>query len=105
MDCQGPEPLKDVQVALTVDGVSVASQTVDLEPGQARLLEFKYQIDVPAEPGHPQFVNAAVEVQTATIAGDRLKSDNTRYLVVPVVAGLAGGVCRSAWAARGCQSR
>ncbi len=88
VDCQGPEPLKDVQVALTVDGVSVASQTVDLDPGQSRLLEFKYQIDVPAEPGHPQFVNASVEVQTATIAGDRLKSDNTRHLVVPVVAAL-----------------
>ncbi len=88
VDCQGPEPLKDVQVALTVDGVSVASQTVDLDPGQSRLLEFKYQIDVPAEPGHPQFVNASVEVQTATIAGDRLKSDNARHLVVPVVAAL-----------------
>lgn len=88
VECNGPVPLKDVQVALTVDGVSVASQTVDLEPGQSRLLEFKYQIDVPAEPGHPQFVNAAVEVQTATIEGDRLKADNKRHLVVPVVAGL-----------------
>lgn len=88
VECSGPGTLKDVQVALTVDGVSVASQTVDLEPGQSRLLEFKYQIDVPAEPGHPQFVNAAVEVQTATIEGDHLKSDNKRHLVIPVVAGL-----------------
>ena len=88
VDCQGPEPLKDVQVALAVDGVSVASQTIDLEPGQSRLLEFKYQIDVPAEPGRPQFVNASAEVLTATIEGDRLKADNTRHLVVPVVAGL-----------------
>ncbi len=88
VECSGEKPLKDVQVALSVAGVSVASQTIDLEPKQARLLEFKYQIDVPAEPGRPQFVNAAVQVQTATIAGDRLKSDNQRHLVVPVVAGL-----------------
>ena len=88
VESHGAKALKDVQVALTVDGVSVASQTLDLEPEQARLLEFKYQIDVPAEPGRPQFVNAAVEVQTATIEGDRLKSDNVRHLVVPVVAGL-----------------
>ncbi len=88
VESHGAKALKDVQVALSVDGVSVASQTFDLEPKQARLLEFKYQIDVPAESGRPQFVNAAVEVQTATIEGDRLKSDNVRHLVVPVVAGL-----------------
>jgi hypothetical protein len=88
VECSGEKALKDVQVALTVDGVSVASQTFDLEPKQSRLLEFKYQIDVPAEPGRPRFVSAAVEVQTATIEGDHLKSDNQRHLVVPVVAGL-----------------
>ncbi len=88
VESNGPEKLQDVQVALSVDGVSVASQTIDMEPKQTRQLQFQYQIDVPAQPGRPQFINAAAEVQTASIEGDRLKFDNKRHLVVPVVAAL-----------------
>ncbi|MCA9070057.1 MAG: BatA domain-containing protein, partial [Planctomycetaceae bacterium] len=86
--CTGRASLKDVQIELTVDGTSVWTDTVDLEPGQSRLVEYKYEVTVPAEPGRPQFVNATFGVQTANNEGDHLKSDNKRHLVFPVVAGL-----------------
>ena len=88
LEHSGTLPLEDLQVTLSLDGMSVASQSIDLEPGQRRQVEFKYQIDIPAEPGRPQFVTAEVLVETPTVDGDRLKRDNSRSLNVPVVAGL-----------------
>jgi hypothetical protein len=86
--CQGPTALTDVQVTLAIDGLDVESQSIDLEPGQSRLVVFRAFVDVPVEPGRPEFVAAAVRVQTGTIGGDRLKNDNARFLSVPVVSGL-----------------
>ncbi|MGA2618804.1 MAG: BatA domain-containing protein [Thermoguttaceae bacterium] len=81
---QGPLPRKDVQVTLTIEGTVVATQTVDLEPGQTKEVEFPpYRFDVAAEPGKPSFVTAEV-----SIPHDRLPADDQRYLVVPVVAAL-----------------
>ncbi len=88
LEHSGENSLEDLQVTLSLDGMSVASQSIDLEPGQRRQIEFKYQIDIPAEPGRPQFVTAELLVETPTIDGDRLKRDNFRSLIVPVVAGL-----------------
>lgn len=106
----GEKPLSGVQVSLSVDGTSVASRSIDLEPDQSRQVEFQYQIDVPntLQPltagdenaaslaagdengmaGLPQYVTAELSVQTAATGGDRLSRDNQRFLVVPVVAGL-----------------
>ena len=75
-----------VQVALLIDGVTVATQTIDLESEQTREIQFPYRFNVPAEPGRPVFV--AAEVRIADDPQDRLPGDNSRFLVVPVLAAL-----------------
>jgi len=90
---QGRFPRHDVQVTLTVDGVSVASQTVALQPGQSREVRFppyrldaaldRDRFDVAAKPDRATFVTAEV-----SIPHDRLPDDDQRFLVVPVVAAL-----------------
>ena len=84
----GQHSLDNVQVTLKVDGVEVGGQAVELQPGQSREVEFKYLIDVPADPGRPNFVTASMIVTSNSVEGDRLKNDNQRFLTVPVVAGL-----------------
>lgn len=81
---EGQAPRHGVQVALTVDGVTVATQTVDLQPGQTREVRFPpYQFTTPVEPGQVAFVPVAV-----SIPHDRLPADDQRFLAVPVVASL-----------------
>jgi hypothetical protein len=81
---QGQFPRHGVQVTLTVDGVSVAAQTVDLMPGQMREVEFPpHSFNVPIEPGKAAYATAEV-----SIPQDRLPADDQRFLAVPVVAGL-----------------
>ncbi|MDB5338508.1 MAG: hypothetical protein JWN70_4127 [Planctomycetaceae bacterium] len=84
----GPAPKSNVQVSLEVDGSSVASRTIDLEPGQSREIQFPYRFDVPVEPGRASFITASVKLHEDTLPGDRLVSDNQRFAVVPVVAAL-----------------
>lgn len=84
----GPAPKSNVQVSLEVDGSSVASRNIDLEPGQSREVQFPYRFDVPVEPGRASFITAAVKLHEDTLPGDRLVSDNQRFAVVPVVAAL-----------------
>lgn len=78
----GP-PRSNVQVTLTVDGNEVASQTIDLEPGQSREVTFHYRFDVAAEPGKPVYVPARI-----SLPPDHLPEDDERWLAVPVVAAL-----------------
>jgi len=81
---QGSAARQDVQVTLTIDGVTIATQTVELQPGQEREIRFPpYQFEVSSEPGRPTFVNAEV-----SIPHDRLPGDDQRSLVVPVVSAL-----------------
>jgi len=81
---QGSFPRHGVQVTLTVDGVSVAAQTVDLMPGQTREVEFPpHSFNVPIEPGKVTYATAEV-----SIPQDRLPADDQRFLTVPVAAGL-----------------
>ncbi len=84
----GPSPKSNVQVSLEVDGSSVASRNIDLEPGQSREVQFPYRFDVPVEPGRASFITALVKLHEDTLPGDRLISDNRRCAVVPVVAAL-----------------
>ncbi|MGE5192554.1 MAG: BatA domain-containing protein, partial [Deltaproteobacteria bacterium] len=79
----GPGPRKDVEVTLSIDSDRVAAQTVDLEPGQSRLIRFAHEFDLPVEPGEPVFVAASV-----ALAPDQLPADDVRHLAVPVVASL-----------------
>jgi hypothetical protein len=85
---EGPAPRNDVQVTLEVDGAPVASRTLDIEPGQSREVQFPYRFEVPTEPGRPTFIAASVAIQSDSVPGDRLQSDNRRYLAAPVVAAL-----------------
>lgn len=85
---EGPAPKSNVQISLEVDGSSVASRNIDLEPGQSREVQFPHRFDVPTEPGKATFVTASVKLHEDTIPGDRLASDNQRFAVVPVVAAL-----------------
>jgi hypothetical protein len=81
---EGAAARRDVAVALSVEGQVVQTLTVDLEPGQRRELEFApYQFDVPAEPGKPYYAVAEL-----SLPPDRLPIDDSRPLVVPVVATL-----------------
>jgi hypothetical protein len=79
----GPSSRKDVEIALSIDGASVAAQTVDLEPGQSRFIRFAHEFELPVEPGEPVFVAASV-----ALAPDQLPADDVRHLMVPVVASL-----------------
>ncbi len=80
----GHESRKGVQIALAVDGAVVASQTVDLEPGQAREVRFPpYRFEVPLEPGGVRFVAAEL-----SIPHDRLPEDDRRTMAVPVASSL-----------------
>jgi hypothetical protein len=82
---QGPVPRSDVQVSLSIDGVTVATQSVDLQPDQQREVVFPpYAFDVAAEPGKPAFVTAEVSLNPS----DHLAIDDHRFLVVPVVSSL-----------------
>lgn len=85
---QGRSPVSDVSVSLTVDGAPVAARTIELQPDQEARLQFKYEIDVPTEPGRPNFVTATLALDVPDARADGIVSDNVRNLVVPVVAGL-----------------
>ena len=81
---EGPASRADVQVTLTLDGVAVASQTVELQPGQSREIQFAdCTLAADAQPGRPAFVAAEV-----SLPPDRLPADDRRVLIAPVVAGL-----------------
>ena len=80
---QGTAPRPGVQVTLSIDGTDVATETVDLEPGQAREVMFAHQFDTAPAADRP----AMVTVQAA-LPPDRLPGDDSRSIVVPVVASL-----------------
>lgn len=80
---EGSAPRLAVPVTLSVQGRVVASQTIDLEPGQARELSFTTTFEVLAEPGKPYFATARV-----FLPPDHLTLDDERTLVAPVVAAL-----------------
>jgi hypothetical protein len=80
---EGSVPRKNVEVLLTIDGVRVAAQSIDLEPGQTRQVRFSQQIEAAVEPGEPTFVAASL-----SLAPDQLPADDVRHLMAPVVAAL-----------------
>jgi hypothetical protein len=80
---QGAAPRKDVQVSLSVDGRAIASQTIDLAPGESRLVRFEHRFDPPPTTG--QVRQAIVEV---ALPPDRLPGDDRRWLALPVASRL-----------------
>lgn len=79
----GSESRLAVPVTLTVDGVEVAAETVDLEPGQTREVRFSHTFGTSLDAGQVEFVSA-----TVSLPPDRLVEDDVRHLAVPVVAAL-----------------
>jgi hypothetical protein len=99
---QGSAPRGNVQVTLTIDGQTAAMDTVNLEPGQKREVEFPpYQFTPPggaknsgaaAAPAEADLSAQQAEVTYAraevSISHDALPADDRRVLVVPIVAKL-----------------
>jgi hypothetical protein len=79
----GKEARRGVGVTLSIDGVPVASQPVDLEPDGSREVLFSHRFDLPVESGKVGFATASV-----SIPEDRLPGDDRRFLVVPVANGI-----------------
>lgn len=78
----------EVQAKLLIDGVEVASQAVELSPGQEREIEFSYQFDQQADPLKPGSAVATVVVHSESPSMDQLPADNRQQIVVPIVASL-----------------
>ena len=80
---EGREPRRNVQVSLVIDGVEVATDSLDLEPGQAREVTFSHLFDASPEPDRPAWSTAMV-----VLPEDAVPEDDRRCLVVPVVSSL-----------------
>jgi hypothetical protein len=78
----------EVQVKLLVDGSEVASQAIELTPGQEREIEFTHQFDQLADPLKPGAAIATIVVQSELPSTDQLSSDNRQQIVIPIVASL-----------------
>ena len=80
---EGREPRRHVQVALMIDGAEVATDSIDLEPGQSREVTFSHLFDASPEPDRPAWSTALV-----VLPEDAVPEDDRRCLVVPVVSSL-----------------
>ena len=78
----------EVQARLLIDGTEVASQAVELSPGQSREIEFTHLFDVIADPQKPGAAVATVVVQSELQSSDQLPADNKQQIVIPIVASL-----------------
>ncbi len=81
---RGRAPRTHVQVTLSIDGAEVQSKVIDtLNPDQTAEVTFEYQFTDPPEQGQVRWSSAKVAMPP-----DRLDIDDSRSLVVPVVAAL-----------------
>ena len=80
---EGREPRRHVQVSLVIDDAEVATETIDLEPGQAREVSFSHLFDAAPEPDRPAWSTAMV-----VLPEDAVPQDDRRCIVVPVVSSL-----------------
>jgi hypothetical protein len=80
---EGREPRRHVQASLVIDGAEVATETVDLEPGQAREIAFSHRFAASPGADRPAWATAMV-----VLPADAVPEDDRRCLVVPVVASL-----------------
>ena len=78
----------EVQARLLIDGTEVASQAVEMSPGQSREIEFTHQFDVLADPLKPGSAVVTLVVQSELQSTDQLPADNRQQIVVPIVASL-----------------
>lgn len=88
LQADGPQATTSVQAVLTIDGVEVGSQAIDVAPGQSREVEFQYQFDVAGEPGRPHWSQVSLHVHADSLVADQLPADNRMTVLAPVVAAL-----------------
>ncbi len=81
---EGRAPRLHVQATLSIDGAEVQSKVLDrLNPDQSVEVTFEYQFTDPPEPGQVRWSAAKV-----SLPPDRLDIDDSRTMVVPIVAAL-----------------
>ena len=79
----GQQTRRNVQVTLKVDGTVVETKTMTSLPRRKPRITFDHKFTVAVEPGRPAFVPVSV-----SLAADQLPEDDTRSIIVPVVAAL-----------------
>jgi hypothetical protein len=80
---QGHADRPNTQVTLSIDGAEVQSKIIDLKPDQTAEVVFDYQFLEPPPAGGVRWSVAKV-----SLPPDALPTDDSRYMVVPVVAAL-----------------
>lgn len=88
LQAEGPRATTSVQAVLTIDGVEIGSQAIELSPGQVREVEFLHQFEIAGEPGRPHWSQITLELQAESLVADQLPADNRLSQLVPVVAAL-----------------
>ena len=76
---EGSQPRRHVQVSLAVDAAEVATETIDLEPGQAREVTFSHLFDATVEPGKPAFAAGLTTTGQVTAIGQALEELSLRH--------------------------
>ena len=80
--CEGA-PRANVAVSLQVDGMTAATQFIDLSSGENRVIRFLHEFQAAGDVGRVQHVPVTVSLEN-----DRLPLDDSRSLVVPVLSSL-----------------
>ena len=79
----GTAPRKNVAVTLRVDDTTIATQYVDLTPGEPQTVHFQHEFPPNGNEGRIQPIPL-----TVSLANDHLPLDDSRSLVVPLVASI-----------------
>lgn len=88
LQADGLHATTSVQAVLTIDGVEVGSQALEVTPGQSREIEFQHQFDVAGEPGRPHWSQVSLDIHADSLVADQLPADNRTTRLAPVVAAL-----------------
>ena len=86
---EGESTQDKVPIRLEIDGEPLLSQQfVTLRPGQSREVIFTHRFDSESEAAEAGFARITAVIPEDSIPGDKLRGDNKRYLVVPVLSGV-----------------
>lgn len=83
--CEGTRPVSGVNLLLEIDDEAVASQAVDLRPGQRRDVVLTANLTAMTPAGSAEFQIANLSISSASGGANRLERDDSRMLAVPVV--------------------
>lgn len=83
--CEHLSKSRQIEARLSVDGIIVGSQTVELGAGQTREMEFVHRWEQAGELASPRWSAVKVDLSFDTPDADRLPADNSLTVLVPVV--------------------